>query len=96
MMNIILGNTNNILISLFIFSINFVAFLFMKMDKKFAQTNHHRISEKNLLIIAIFGGAFGIWIGMFQYRHKTKKIKFRLGIPLILLIQVYISMLILL
>jgi len=96
MMNIMPGNINNLPIILYLSSINLIAFLCMKIDKMFAQKNKRRISERNLMIIAIIGGSLGIWFGMFWNRHKTKKIKFSLGIPLIFVIQVVLFTLILL
>lgn len=96
MMNIMLGNINNLPIILYLMSINLIAFFSMKIDKIHAQKNKRRISERNLIIIAIIGGALGIWFGMFWNRHKTKKLKFNLGIPLILVIQVVLYSLILL
>ncbi len=96
MMNIMLGNINNLPIILYLISINLIAFICMKIDKGFAQKNKRRISERNLLTLAIIGGTLGIWTGMFWVRHKIKKLKFTLGIPLILLFQVTLSWLILL
>lgn len=96
MMNIMLGNTNNLPIILYFISINLIAFLCMAIDKKYAQKNKRRISERNLLILALTGGTLGIWTGMFLNRHKTKKLKFTHGIPLILVIQVIFYILILL
>ena len=36
-----------------------------------------------LLIIAFIGGSIGSWLGMYLFRHKTKKIKFKFGLPVI-------------
>lgn len=96
MMNIMLGDINNLQIVLYLICINLIAFICMKMDKGFAQKNKRRISERNLLTIALIGGTLGIWLGMFWVRHKTKKLKFTLGIPIILLFQVALTWLILL
>lgn len=91
-----LGNISNTSFVLYIISVNLIAFLCMKIDKIHAQKNKQRISERNLIFIALIGGSLGIWIGIFWNRHKTKKLKFILGIPLILLIQVSLYVLILL
>jgi len=95
MMNTMPGNINNLYITLYLICINLIAFLCMKLDKGFAQKNFRRISENNLLTIALFGGTLGLWIGMFHYRHKTKKIKFLVGLPLIFLVQIYVCWLVL-
>lgn len=79
------------IISLYILIINLVGFLLMLVDKKRAIKKEWRISEKALFIISILGGSIGIYIGMYTFRHKTKHLKFTLGIPIIIIIQVYIA-----
>jgi uncharacterized membrane protein YsdA (DUF1294 family) len=60
----------------------------MGIDKKRARKNQYRISEKNLWIMAIFGGAIGMTIGMQLFRHKTKHIAFKLGFPFLALVEI--------
>ena len=50
----------------------------MYIDKKKAKYGRWRISEKALLIVALLGGSIGTIIGMYWFRHKTQKIKYRL------------------
>ena len=57
-------------------------------DKRKAKTGKWRIPEKTLLLAAVAGGAVGALCAMRIYRHKTKHIKFTLGIPVILAIQI--------
>ena len=45
------------------------------------------ISEKTLLVIAIWGGSLGAICGMRFFHHKTQHAKFALGLPAILIIQ---------
>ena len=75
--------------------INAVGFLFMLIDKRKAQKNLWRIPEKVLLGLAICGGSIGTFLGMNTFRHKTKKFKFSLGLPVILALQVLLSVFIL-
>ena len=49
-----------------------------------------RIPEAALLLLALLGGSFGAWLGMYVWRHKTQHRKFKYGVPLILLVQVAI------
>jgi uncharacterized membrane protein YsdA (DUF1294 family) len=65
-----------------------ISFSFFGIDKRLARKKKTRISEKTLFLIAIVGGAFGAWIGMYFFRHKTKKWYFIVFIPLILLAQI--------
>lgn len=57
-------------------------------DKSFARKiGHRRVPESTLLLYAAFGGSAAMLITMLLIRHKTKHVKFMLGIPLILLFQ---------
>ena len=67
--------------------INAAGFLLMLADKFKAKKNLWRIPEATLMSVAALGGSIGSLIGMYTVRHKTKHLKFTLGIPLILAIQ---------
>lgn len=60
----------------------------MFLDKQKAKRHKWRISENTLIIISILGGSIGSIIGMQLFRHKTKHIKFKLGLPIILIMQI--------
>ncbi|WP_227831005.1 MULTISPECIES: DUF1294 domain-containing protein [unclassified Clostridioides] len=75
------------LISIYFIIINIIGLSSMYIDKKKAIKNKWRIKEATLLAIAIIGGSIGSIIGMYSFRHKTKHIKFTLGIPFIILLQ---------
>jgi len=62
-------------------------FVVMAADKGRAQKHKRRISEKTLLLLGLFGGAWGGWLGMLVFRHKTKHLYFRIGFPLMALVQ---------
>ena len=70
--------------------INIVSFLTMWIDKEKAKKNKWRISEGTLLILAVIGGSIGGMIGMYTFRHKTKKKRFTIGFPLILMLEILI------
>ena len=69
-------------IVLYFFIINLVGFLAMGIDKYKAQ------KEGTLITIALIGGSIGAIIGMKCFRHKTKKLKFSVGLPTILISEV--------
>ncbi|CEH35024.1 DUF1294 domain-containing protein [Romboutsia lituseburensis] len=77
---------------IYILIINLIGFLFMYIDKKRAINHQFRISENTLLLLSILGGSIGSFIGMYKFRHKTKKKKFTVGIPLIFIIESFLIM----
>lgn len=68
--------------------INLVTFFTYGMDKRRAAKNRWRIPEKKLLGLAVIGGTPGALAGMYGFRHKTKHLKFVIGVPVILMLQV--------
>lgn len=70
--------------------VNIIAFVIMYIDKQKAIKNRWRISENTLVILAVLLGSPGILAGMYCFRHKTKHLKFIIGIPVIMIIQLYI------
>lgn len=57
--------------------INSVSLLVYRIDKIKARLNYWRISEKNLFLLAVFGGSFGALLAMYIFHHKTKKLYLR-------------------
>ena len=77
---------------IYLLLINAAGFIVMLYDKYLAKNNLWRIPEKTLFGIAAFGGSVGCWLGMYTVRHKTKHLKFTLGIPVILAVQIGIAL----
>ncbi|MEG0792589.1 MAG: DUF1294 domain-containing protein [Lachnospiraceae bacterium] len=75
----------------YIILINSLTFLLYGNDKRRAQKGNFRISEATLMGLALVGGSVGAFLGMQVYRHKTRHVKFVIGIPLIFFIQVFIA-----
>jgi len=75
------------LILLYLLTINAIAFLLMLVDKQKARKNLWRIPEATLMTSALLGGSIGALAGMYTFRHKTRHLKFTLGIPAILFLQ---------
>ena len=55
-------------------------------DLVVTQMNYYVIKET----ICQIGGSLGSYLGMYCFHHKTKHMKFYIGIPLILFIQILI------
>ncbi len=66
--------------------VNLWGFVLMFIDKRKAERNHFRISEFSLFIPAILGGALGCLLGMRLFHHKTRHLKFIIGMPFLLLV----------
>ncbi len=64
----------------------FGAFLCFR-DKRAAVKGKWRVAEKDLFLTAFLGGGLGVLIGMLLLRHKTRHLKFMLGMPLIMLLN---------
>lgn len=75
--------------------INAIAFALMLADKARARKNLWRIPERTLFTAAILGGSVGSLLGMYLARHKTKHLKFVIGIPVILAAQIALAVIIL-
>ena len=76
------------MILLYLLIVNALGFLLMLVDKRKAQKNLWRIPEATLFLMAAIGGSIGSLAGMYKFRHKTKHLKFTLGIPAILIAQI--------
>ena len=75
---------------IYLIIINIITYIIYGIDKYKSIKHKYRISEPTLIILAIIGGPIGAFFGMITYHHKTKKKKFTITIPIIMLIWVYI------
>lgn len=72
----------------YIIGINLIGFLIMWWDKRQAKLGNWRTPEKTLFTITLLGGGFGTIAGMYTFRHKTKKLRFVIGFPFILITEI--------
>lgn len=70
--------------------INVFTFIVFAMDKKKAKYNKWRIPEARLLFFSLIGGSLGGLLAMNLLRHKTKTLKFTIGMPLILILNIVV------
>lgn len=73
----------------YLISVNIIGFLVILIDKKKAIRHSFRIAESVLLLLSILGGCFGMFISMYLFHHKTKKLKFKL-VPIICIGWIYL------
>ena len=72
---------------MYLIIINIVTFIVFGLDKYYAIKNKYRVSESTLFLLCLIGGSFLGFVGMKVFRHKTKKLYFVIGIPLIMIIE---------
>ena len=73
---------------LYFIIINIIGFGIMALDKFKAQKGCWRIPEATLMTMCLLGGGIGTISGMYTFRHKTKKMKFTVGMPTILITEI--------
>jgi uncharacterized membrane protein YsdA (DUF1294 family) len=78
------------LVTVYLLIMTVTGFVTMGIDKRKAIKRGWRISERTLIFIAFIGGALGSYLGMYIFRHKTKHMKFKILIPLALLLNILI------
>lgn len=75
-------------IILYFIIINIIGFFIMWLDKRKAKKGLWRIPEKILFIITALGGGIGTIAGMYTFRHKTQKLNFVIGFPVITILEI--------
>lgn len=76
---------------IYLILINVAGFILMLTDKIKAKKNLWRIPEATLMGCAAIGGSVGILLGMNLCRHKTRHLKFSVGVPVILALQIVLA-----
>lgn len=87
-MKALLGLINWKYVLIYVLAINVIGFLAMGIDKLKAKKDWWRIPEGTLMMLCLLGGGIGTIAGMYTFRHKTKKLKFTVGMPTILIAEI--------
>lgn len=72
---------------------NIIVMFTYGIDKIKAKRGTRRIREATLLLIAFLLGGIGAIFGMVLFNHKTSKIKFRIFVPLAVVISTFLAFL---
>ncbi|GIU41255.1 hypothetical protein TUM3794_21530 [Shewanella colwelliana] len=67
--------------------LSLTAFTTFAIDKRAAQLNRRRISERSLQILSLLGGWPGALLAQQTLRHKSQKRSFRIGLWLAVMIN---------
>ncbi len=76
------------LLKIWLMIANVAAFAAFGWDKYCARNGRWRIPESALLGLAAIGGSAGALLGMAAFNHKTRKLKFNLAVPLLMVLQI--------
>ena len=92
---VVLGNPWAVL-GWWLLAVNLVTFLVFGIDKwkakrKATRESVRRVPEKTFFLLSVIGGSVGALLGMKAFHHKTLHRSFRIGIPLILVLQVLLG-----
>ena len=77
---------NRILI-IYILAVSLLTWAMFGIDKWKAVHGKWRIRESTLLGLSLIGGAAGGLAAMYLFRHKIRKMRFRVGVPLMFFAQ---------
>ncbi len=80
-------------LAVYFIAVSLIAFLSMGRDKHKAEQHLFRTPESVLFIEAAIGGVIGSILGMVLFHHKTRKLNFRIGMPLILVLWLLLILL---
>lgn len=74
----------------YFFAVNIVSFFIFYCDKQKAVKHKWRIPEATLLTFALIGGGIGAYSAMKIFRHKTKRPKFYIFVPIFIVLHLFI------
>ena len=75
------------LVLLYVLVVSVVSMVLTFIDKRLAQRDMYRLKEDTLMLWAGLGGATAMLVAMLCLRHKTRHVKFMLGLPIMIVIQ---------
>ena len=78
------------LLLIWLIFINIITYIIYAIDKYKSMHHKWRIRESTLILLAVIGGSVGALLAMYTVRHKTKHNKFRIGVPVILAVQIIV------
>ena len=79
------------IVAAYLLIISLVSVIVCIYDKKISKKNkvELRVPEKTLMLLSALGGGVAMFLCMLAIRHKTKHVKFMLGIPLIIALHAF-------
>ncbi len=71
----------------YLIAVNVITWIIYGLDKWKARNGKQRIEERTLLLFTAAGGSAGAIAGMLMFRHKTRKAKFVVAVPVMLVVH---------
>ncbi|MGL5972696.1 MAG: DUF1294 domain-containing protein [Oscillospiraceae bacterium] len=68
--------------------INIYSFFICFFDKRYSIKQKYRIPEDKMLFVCFLGGCFSFYLGMYLFRHKIKKFRFKFLVPAFCLVHI--------
>lgn len=87
MIKILDMNTADWVLTGIILFMSLIASALTVRDKLAAKEGERRIPERTLMLVGAFFGSFAMFATMLVIRHKTKHVKFMLGLPILMLLD---------
>ena len=78
---------------LYLTAISLLAAVLTIKGKSALKRNTRRIRERSLIMVSVLGGSLAMLLAMFAVRHKTQRVKFMAGLPLIMIFQLTVTVL---
>ena len=75
---------------IYLLAINIISLIIYGIDKLAAIGNRSRIRIVTLLGLAFMGGSIGALIAMYAFKHKIRQDYFAVGVPMILIMQIFL------
>ena len=72
--------------------LNVLGFVFVGWDKKKSIKKEERFPEVSFLLLSVFFASLGVFLALFVFRHKIKKIYFPLGIGVLVIQQSFLML----
>lgn len=82
-----------VIIIIYMIVMNLIGFFVMGADKLKSRKHRRRVPERVIFTISIISGSVGVFVGMYIFRHKTRHMKFVVGIPVIIAAQIIVGIL---
>ncbi len=74
-------------------AVNVYGFILLKLQKKSAENSDtcNAVGDGKIFFAAVLGGALGVYVAMFIFKHKLKSTAFMIFIPVIAAAHIYLA-----